>query len=105
MKNAVFLAAATDPSRSPLEFMLALMRNPQVPLDDRIGIAAAAAPFVHARPERKRALDPLDVRDRLGDTGDLKFQKLDSKPAGDGSGGENGDAKSRAVGFFARRDV
>jgi hypothetical protein len=30
--------------------MLALMRDPQVPLDLRIGMAAAAAPLIHARP-------------------------------------------------------
>lgn len=71
----MFLAAASDPKRSRLDFMLALMRDPQVPLDDRIEIAGTAAPYVHARPEpvRKKL---LDLRDRLGcpgDTGDLKF--------------------------------
>jgi hypothetical protein len=52
--------------------MLALMRDPQVPFDLRIDLAAQAAPFVHARPEpaRRKRPDPLDVRDRLGDTGD-----------------------------------
>ena len=30
--------------------MLALMRDPQVPIDARLDMAAAAAPFVHARP-------------------------------------------------------
>jgi hypothetical protein len=76
IKNAVFLVAASDPNRSPLEFMLALMRDPQVPFDLRIEMAAQAAPFVHARPEpsRRKRPDPLDVRDRLGDTGDLKFE-------------------------------
>ena len=73
IKNAVFLAAAADPNRSPLDFMLALMRDPQVPFDLRIDMAAQAAPFVHARPEpaRRKRPDPLDVRDRLGETGDL----------------------------------
>jgi hypothetical protein len=95
-KNAVFLAAASDLNRSPLEFMLALMRDPQVPLDERINLAAAAAPFVHARPEpvRKTAPDPLDLRDRLGHSGDLKFQRLDTKPVADRSGGENGGANA-----------
>jgi hypothetical protein len=51
IKNAVFLAAAADPNRSPLDFMLALTRDPQVPLDLRIDMAAAAAPFVHAKPK------------------------------------------------------
>jgi hypothetical protein len=46
--------------------MLALMRDPQVPLEDRIGMAAAAAPFVHVRPDpvRKEAPDPLDPHNR-----------------------------------------
>jgi hypothetical protein len=88
MKNAVFLAAASDPNRSPLEFMLALMRDPQVPLDLRIEMASQAAPFVHTRPEptRKTRPDPLDLRDRLGETGDLKFGTLAEKPVAEASG-------------------
>jgi hypothetical protein len=77
LKNAVFLAAAAEPNRSPLDFMLALMRDPQVPLDDRIDIAAKAAPFVHARPAPVRTSD------------DLKFAKLEAKhAAANGGGGE-----------------
>src|SRR5437588_10741250 len=81
LKNAVFLAAAGEPNRSPLEFMLALMRDPQAPLDLRIEMAATAAPFVHARPEpaRKKRPDPLDLRDWLGDTADLKFGNFEAK--------------------------
>jgi hypothetical protein len=87
LKNAVFLAAASEPNRSPLDFMLALMRDPQVPLDLRIEMAAQTAPFVHARPEpvRKKRPDPLDLHDRLGGSGgteDLKFGNLDAKPNG-----------------------
>ncbi len=94
-KNAVFLAAAAEPNRSnrsPLEFMLALVRDPQVPLDLRLEMAAAAAPFVHARPEamRNKRPDPLDLRDRLGDTGDLRYGKLEAKPDADGGGAEGG---------------
>jgi hypothetical protein len=86
----VFLAVAAEPNRSPLDFMLALMRDPQVPLDLRLDMAAAAAPFVHVRPEpaRNKRPDPLDLRDRLGDSGDLKFQKLEAKPAAGGGRGE-----------------
>jgi hypothetical protein len=51
LKNAVFCAAAAEPNRSPLDFMLALMRDPQVPLDLRIDAAAASAALVHARPQ------------------------------------------------------
>jgi hypothetical protein len=89
IKNAVFLAAAEDPNRSPLEFMLALMRDSQVPLDTRIDMAAAAAPFVHAKPEpvRNKRPDPIDLPDRLGEAGDLKFGKLDGKSAAGADGG------------------
>ena len=106
LKNAVFLAAAAEPNRSPLDFMLALMRDPQVPFDLRIDMAAAAAPFVHARPEpaRNRRPDPLDLRDRLGDTEDLKFQKLDSKPAVDCSWGESGGGNGSGSGGLTPLD-
>src|SRR4029077_16747072 len=92
LKNAVFLAAASDRDQSPLDFMLALMRDPQLPLDTRLEMAATAAPFVHARPEpvRKTRPDPLDLRDRLMDTadiGDVKFGRLDAKPDGAEDGG------------------
>jgi hypothetical protein len=64
IKNAVFLAAASDRDRSPLDFMLALMRDPQLPLDLRIRMAASTAPLVHARPrasDRSRP-HPMELR-------------------------------------------
>jgi hypothetical protein len=72
--------------------MLALMRDPQVPLDLRLEMAAAAAPFVHAKPEpaRNKRPDPLDLRDRLGETGDLKFGRSEATSATDRSGGGDG---------------
>jgi hypothetical protein len=79
IKNALFLAAAADPNRSPLDFMLALMRDPQVSLDLRIDVAVAAAPFVHARPK--------PVRNKHSDPIDLKFKSLEVKQGADGSGG------------------
>jgi hypothetical protein len=66
IKNAVFLAVAAEPNRSPLDFMLALMRDPQVPLDLQIEMASAAAPLVHARPKvsgRTRP-HPMEMRAR-----------------------------------------
>jgi len=61
--------------------MLVLMRDPQVDLDQRIDIAAKAAPFVHPRPAPVRKSD------------DLKFAKLEAKPdttkpAANGGGSE-----------------
>jgi hypothetical protein len=67
LKNAVFLAAASEPDRSPLDFMLALMRDPQVLLDDRIELASAAAPYVHIKPKA-----PSRVRTNPMDSGALK---------------------------------
>jgi hypothetical protein len=113
----VFLAAAAEPNRSPLDFMLALMRDPQVPLDERIDLAAKAAPFVHARPTpvRKKRPDPLDLRDRLGETGDLKFGTVEAKPdpakpaanaaQGGGAGGsENAGAGGESGGAGGGQD-
>jgi hypothetical protein len=64
LKNAVFCAAAAEPNRSPLDFMLALMRDPQVPLDLRIDAAAASAALVHARPQASRdeRSHPMELR-------------------------------------------
>jgi hypothetical protein len=66
IKNAVFLATAADPNRSPLEFMLAPMRDPQVPLHLRIDVAAAAARLVHARPKAsgRTRPHPMEIRAR-----------------------------------------
>ena len=66
LKNAVFCAAASEPNRSPLDFMLALMRDPQVPIDPRLDMAAAAAPFVHARPRppSRGRPHPMELRAR-----------------------------------------
>jgi hypothetical protein len=69
--------------------MLALMRDPQVPLKDRIELAAVTAPFVHARPQpvRKRI---LDLRDQVGESGDLKYGLWEPEPEAGGGGGESG---------------
>jgi uncharacterized protein YnzC (UPF0291/DUF896 family) len=44
--------------------MLALMRDPQVPLDERIDLAAAAAPFLHTKPKALSRVrtNPMDSR-------------------------------------------
>jgi hypothetical protein len=71
LKNAVYCAAASEPNRSPLDFMLALMRDPQVPIDARLDMAAAAAPFVHARPRppSRGRPHPMELRARRGGDG------------------------------------
>ncbi len=64
LKNAVLCAAASDPNTSPLTFMLGLMRDPNVPWDVRVDMAAEAARFVHAKPQAPPRLrtNPMDLR-------------------------------------------
>ena len=52
-------------------FMLAWMRDPQVPIDPRLDMAAAAAPFVHARPRppSRGRPHPMELRARRGGDG------------------------------------
>ncbi len=68
-------AAAADPNLLPLDFLLSVMRDPNVPPDIRIKVALAAAPFVHAKA-------------RSGDSGDAaasaKLIEVDESPEGRG---------------------
>jgi hypothetical protein len=50
LRNAANAAAVSNPDISPLEFLLGVMRDPNVSADLRIKVAQAAAPFVHAKP-------------------------------------------------------
>jgi hypothetical protein len=52
LRNAAINAAAANPNLSPLELLLGLMRNPDLPQHFRIKIAETAAPFVHRKPTR-----------------------------------------------------
>jgi hypothetical protein len=52
LRNAAINAAATNPNVSPLDFLLGLMRNPDLPSDLRVKIAEVAAPFVHRKPTK-----------------------------------------------------
>jgi hypothetical protein len=57
LRNAAIAAAASNPDISPLEFLLGVMRDPNVSPDLRIKVAQAAAPFVHAKPGNARPGD------------------------------------------------
>ena len=62
LQNAVICASPSHSNASPLDFILGLMRYPKVSTELRIEMAAAAAPFVHAKPQappRKRT-NPMD---------------------------------------------
>lgn len=50
-KAAAVKAASADPTSTPLQFMLKVMRDPEAPVDLRIKVARAAAPLVHAKPK------------------------------------------------------
>jgi hypothetical protein len=49
LQNAAASAAAMDPNISPREFMLRLMRDTTLPLEDRFTAAQAALPLVHPK--------------------------------------------------------
>src|SRR5262245_12598131 len=50
---------------SPMEFFLAVMRDPKQPYKRRKDCAVAAAPFVHAKFAVTTATTPEDIGDRL----------------------------------------
>jgi hypothetical protein len=54
--NAAIKAAGSEPNVSPLDFLLGLMRDPNLPLEHRVSVAEAALPLVHAKPKEL----PLD---------------------------------------------
>ena len=54
LRNAAINAAAANPNLSPLDFLLGLMRNPDLPSDLRIKMAEVAAPFVHRKPTKDK---------------------------------------------------
>jgi hypothetical protein len=58
LTNAALAAAAANPEISPLEFLLRIMRDPNVSSEFRIKVAQATLPFVHAKPGSARPGDP-----------------------------------------------
>ena len=51
LRNAAIAAAAANKNLSPLDLVLALMRDPNVPLVTRVKMALKALPFLHAKPK------------------------------------------------------
>jgi hypothetical protein len=51
LKNAAIAAAAAKGEVSPLDFLIAVMRDSNTPFDLRIKVAMAALPYVHAKLE------------------------------------------------------
>jgi hypothetical protein len=52
LRKAALLAASHNPNLLPIDFLLRLMRDTNVPLAHRVDLAAAAAPFVHVKEHR-----------------------------------------------------
>ena len=69
LRNAA-MATAANPDLSPLDFLLGVMRDPNVSLEIRIRVAQAAAPFIHGKPGAARLSDPAasakPIDDRCG---------------------------------------
>ena len=58
LRNAAIAAASSNPDISPLDFLLGIMRDPNMSSELRIRVAQAAAPFIHAKPGTARSSDP-----------------------------------------------
>jgi hypothetical protein len=41
--------APEDPIQTPLDFLLAIMRNPEIPRSERVDAANKAAPYLHSK--------------------------------------------------------
>jgi hypothetical protein len=67
-KAAALKAASADPTTSPLEFLLGLMRDPNAPVDLRVKVARMAAPLLHAKPRAASLRDTADKADTIGET-------------------------------------
>jgi hypothetical protein len=57
LRNAAIDAAALNPDVSPLDFLVGVMRDPNVSLELRIRAAQVAAPYVHAKAGMARSSD------------------------------------------------
>jgi hypothetical protein len=58
LRNAAIAAAASNPDISPLDFLLGVMRDPNMSSELRIKVAQVAAPLVHAKRGTARSNDP-----------------------------------------------
>jgi hypothetical protein len=68
LKHAAFEAAATDPNLSPLDFLLKLMRQVDLPLELRVTVAQQALPFTHPKPKPDKPIKLKTVKGTYGDS-------------------------------------
>ncbi len=74
LTNAAFADAASNLEVTPLEFLLAIMRDPTVSPDLRVKVAQAAAPFIHAKPGRSHPVDPMTNAKQIDGTSDFVIE-------------------------------
>jgi hypothetical protein len=79
LKNAAIAAAASNTEISPLEFLLGIMRDPNVSSELRIKVAQATLPFVHAKPGSARPGDPAGTAKLIDSTGALTIDNAVAK--------------------------
>jgi hypothetical protein len=83
LKHAAITAAATDPNLSPLDFLLKLMRQEDLPLELRVTVAQQALPFTHPKPKPDRPIkygqSRTGVNEKIGPR--VKVVKVNSDDA------------------------
>jgi hypothetical protein len=66
-RNLALAAAAANPNIDPLDFMLGMMRAPDVTPKMRLDAAKAAAPFVHGKAGKSSPAEPKVIESRVVD--------------------------------------
>jgi hypothetical protein len=79
LRNAALAAAAANPALLPLEFLLGIMRDSNVPSEMRIKVAQATLPFVHARPGSARCGDPAGTATPIDGTSAFTIDNAGAK--------------------------
>src|SRR5215813_13329459 len=86
LKNAAITAAASDPNLSPLDFLLNLMRQRDLPVEYRVSVAHQALPFesktgVLLRRLARPRLPARRLRRTLRSCGPIAARLSGSKPS------------------------
>jgi hypothetical protein len=68
--------AAANPEISPLDFLLSIMRDPDVSLELRVRVAQAAAPFLHGKPGAARSNDPTAIAKSIDGAGGFTIDPI-----------------------------
>jgi hypothetical protein len=97
-RNAVIAARAANENLTPLDVMLAVMRDPHVSLADRVKMALKALPRLHRKPKAGQSGSSI-----AGKTGDAAQSFGTPKDAVGGATGEDTAATQRAPVGGARK--